>query len=448
MNTMMIALVVVLVILLISIAIGGPIATTLGFTACIVTLLFLTTGHLSFLGTTMYSNAISANNVIVPLFIMMAEFMAKGGIAEDLYYIMAKYLRKLKGGLAVATTLACTIFAALCGSSPATAATIGKVSLDAMKKRGYKEHFAIGTVAGGGTLGIMIPPSITLVMYGILTQTSILKLLMAGILPGLMLAGLMCASSIVRANLNPELIGQKKRVKGQPKETVEQIEYEKYDTTFFEDFKKTGPALILIVVIIGGMYSGLATATECAGLGAIAAFLIVLAKMKMTKKIFGDAMMSTVKSSSMMILMLSAALMLTNVIGRLGIASALAQLCTGFGINRWIVMILLIVLWYFLGTIMSPTAMVTLTIPFVFTPLMQLGFDPIWLGIVSTLCVEVGMITPPVGNNLFILKQTTGLDMGTIIKGALPQIMTLTIGLVILCVFPQIATVVPSMMAK
>lgn len=442
---MLYTLLIILVILLISIAIGGPIATTLGFTASIATLLFLTTGHLSFLGTKMYANAISADNVIVPLFIMMAEFMAKGGIAEDLYYVMAKLTHRIKGGLAVATTLACTIFAALCGSSPATAATIGKVSLDAMKKRGYREDFAIGTVAGGGTLGIMIPPSITLVMYGILTQTSILNLLMAGILPGLLLSALMCAYSIIRAHLQPEIVGQKKSTDGAP---AKYIEYEKYDTTLGQDFVKAGPALILIAVIIYGMYSGAATATECAGLGAVAAFLLVTAKKKMTKKVFFDAMSSTVKSSSMMILMLTAALMLTNVIARLGIATALAQLVATMQVNRWVVMFMLIVLWYFLGCIMSPTAMVTLTIPFIFEPLMQLGFNPIWLGIVSTLCVEVGMITPPVGNNLFILKQTTGLDIGTIIKGALPQIAVLTAGLIILCLFPGIATLIPTLMAK
>ena len=438
-------LLIILIILLISIAIGGPIATTLGFTASIATLLFLSTGHLSYLGTTMYNNAIKPDNVIVPLFIMMAEFMAKGGIAEDLYYVFAKYLRKLKGGLAVATTLACTIFAALCGSSPATAATIGKVSLDAMRKRGYRDDFAIGTVAGGGTLGIMIPPSITLVMYGILTQTSILSLLMAGILPGLLLSFLMCASSIVRAHVNPALIGQQKRVKGRKHEESEVI-YEQYDTSFFQDLLKAGPALILIAVIIYGMYSGAATATECAGLGAICAFLLVLIRGRMTRADFFKAIEATVKSSSMMILMLSAALMLTNVIARLGRATALAEMCTSSGLSPWAVMIMLFVLWYFLGCIMSPTAMVTLTIPFVFQPLTSMGFNPIWLGIVSTLCVEVGMISPPVGNNLFILKQTTGVDMGTVIRGAIPQIAVLTIGLAILCVFPQIATAIPNLM--
>ncbi|MCC8078488.1 MAG: TRAP transporter large permease [Oscillospiraceae bacterium] len=443
---MLYSLLIILIILIISIAIGGPIATTLGFTASMATLLFLSTGHLSFLATKMYDNAISTDNVIVPLFIMMAEFMAKGGIAEDIYYVMAKYLRKIKGGLAVATTLACTIFAALCGSSPATAATIGKVSLDAMRKRGYRDDFSIGTVAGGGTLGIMIPPSITLVMYGILTQTSILKLLMAGILPGLLLSALMCVYSIVRAHVTPEVIGQQRRVKGAPA-AQQEIVYEEYNTNILQDFAKAGPALILIAVIIYGMYSGAATATECAGLGAVVAFLLVVFKRKMNKQVFMNAMEATVKSSSMMILMLTAALMLTNVVARLGIATALAQMCTSLNVNRWVIMIMLFILWYFLGCIMSPTAMVTLTIPFVFTPLTQLGFDPIWLGIVSTLCVEVGMITPPVGNNLFILKQTTGLDIGTIIKGALPQIGVLSFGLIILCIFPSITTLIPSLMS-
>lgn len=445
---MYVALLIILVILLISIGIGGPIATTLGFTASIATLLFLSSGHLSVLGTKMYSNAISSDNVIVPLFIMMAEFMSKGGIAEDIYYVMAKLTRKIKGGLAVATTLACTIFAALCGSSPATAATIGKVSLDAMKKRGYREDFAIGTVAGGGTLGIMIPPSITLVMYGILTQTSILSLLMAGILPGILLSLLMCLYSIIRAHIQPEIVGQHKKSQGAEALPAKEIVYEEYNTSLLQDFAKAGPAIILIIVIIYGMYSGAATATECAGLGAVAAFVLVAFKRKMTKDVFLNAMESTIKSSSMMILMLTAALMLTNVIARLGIASALAQLCIGLDVNRWVIMIMLFVLWYFLGCIMSPTAMVTLTIPFIYEPLMQLGFDPIWLGIVSTLCVEVGMISPPVGNNLFILKQTTGLDIGVVIKGALPQICVLTFGLVLLCIFPDITTLIPSLMAK
>ncbi|MCD8343970.1 MAG: TRAP transporter large permease [Oscillospiraceae bacterium] len=443
---MLYSLLIILIILIISIAIGGPIATTLGFTASMATLLFLSTGHLSFLATKMYDNAISTDNVIVPLFIMMAEFMAKGGIAEDIYYVMAKYLRKIKGGLAVATTLACTIFAALCGSSPATAATIGKVSLEAMRKRGYRDDFSIGTVAGGGTLGIMIPPSITLVMYGILTQTSILKLLMAGILPGLLLSALMCVYSIVRAHVTPEVIGQQRHIKGAPA-AQQEIVYEEYNTNFLQDFAKAGPALILIAVIIYGMYSGAATATECAGLGAVVAFLLVVFKRKMNTQVFFTSMEATVKSSSMMILMLTAALMLTNVVARLGIATALAQMCTSLNVNRWVIMIMLFILWYFLGCIMSPTAMVTLTIPFVFTPLTQLGFAPIWLGIVSTLCVEVGMITPPVGNNLFILKQTTGLDIGTIIKGALPQIGVLTFGLAILCICPSITTFIPSLMS-
>ena len=438
----------ILLILLISIAIGGPVSTTIGFTAFAAIMIFLSPSQFTHFGTTIYSNAISANNALVPLFVMMAEFITRGGIAEDIYYVLAKYMRKVRGGLATATILACTVFAALCGSSPATAATIGKVSLTQMTKRGYRPDFAIGTVAGGGTLGIMIPPSITLVMYGILTQTSIVKLLMAGILPGIMLSLLMCLSCMLRVHWNPSLIGETKAGAkvGQDDEESAPVAVEEYKTTFWQDLLLAGPAMALIAFIMICMYTGAATPTECAGIGAAVSFFMCLGRRRLNKKGFIASMLATCRTSSMMILMLSSALMLSFVIGRLGIATALATMCTTLNVHRWVIMILLFGLWYFLGTIMSATAMVTLTIPFIFPALMELGFDPIWLGVVSTLCVEVGMITPPVGNNLFILKQTTGLDIGTIIKGAFPYVIVLTIGLVILCAFPHIATFIPSLM--
>lgn len=447
---MLYALLIILVILLVSIGIGGPVSTTIGFTACAAMIIFVGFGNLTYLGSITYSNAISANNAIVPLFIMMAEFMTHGDIAGDIYYVFAKITHKIRGGLAVATVLTCTVFAALCGSSPATAATISRVSLKEMTSRGYKPDFAIGTVAGGGTLGIMIPPSVTLVMFGILTQTSIVDLLMAGVLPGIMLAVIMCLYNLIRANVNPTVVGEpsrKRRGHRTQEEYTPKLE-ETYNTTIWQDIKAAAPALLLIVFIMVAMYTGAATATECAGIGAIVAFLLVVFRHKMTWENFKKSMFATVRTSSMMILMMTSSLMLSNVISRLGIATTLAQACTAYGVNRWVVMGLLFVLWYFLGTIMSATAMVTLTIPFVFPSLVALGFEPLWIGIVSTLCVEVGMITPPVGNNLFILKLTTGLDMGTIIKGTIPYVLLLTLGLIILCFFPQIATIIPAMMVK
>lgn len=436
-------LVVIFALLIITLAIGGPVSTSIGFTAVVVTLLFLSSGDLTFLGGILYQNAVSGDLIMMPMFIMMAEFMAIGGIAEDLYYVFAKMTRRVKGGLAVATTLACTLFAALSGSSPATAATIGKVSLKSMSKRGYRKDFAVGTVAGGGTLGIMIPPSITLVMYGILTKTSIVGLLMAGLVPGLLLSALMCIMNLIRVRINPSLIGETRD--GKKLANVE-YEEEKFDTTVWQDIKMAGPALLLIAFMLVCMYTGAATANECAGIGAVCALLISLCKKKLTWEKFLNILVRGIKSSGMMILLLSSAAMLSHVISKVGIATAMAKAITDYGINKWVIMILLFALWYLLGMIMNPTAMVTLTIPFVFTPLMELGFNPYWLGIVSTLCVEVAMVSPPVGNNLFILKQTCDVDIGTVYKGALPYVGILTIGLILFCIFPGITTFVVNLM--
>ncbi len=448
------ALLWILFILIISIFMGGPVSTTIGFTGIFALVFFLKPSLIGSLGNTMMANVLNADNLVLPMFMMMAEFMSRGGIAKNLFYVLSKWLRKLKGGLAVASVMACTIFAALCGSSPATAATVGRVAIDEMVDRGYREDYAIGTVTGGGTLGIMIPPSIALCMYGILTETNILQLLMAGVLPGIMLSLIMSAMCIIRAYLNPELVGEEKRIRknaAMEKEAKDALkaaakETPLYNTNFLQDLIMLLPSVIVIVIIVFCMYSGMATAAECAAFGCAAAVIIVIANGKMTKKVFKDSLFNTVKMASMMLLMLASAYCLADVIGRLGIATQMANAIVNSHINKWLVIALMYVLWYFLGTIMNPTAMITCTIPFVFPALTSLGFDPIWLGVVSTLCVEVGMITPPVGTNLFVIKQTTGRSMECIIKGTLPYVGALTLGLIILTVFPQIVTILPAMM--
>ncbi len=444
----------IVVLLLITLALGTPVSGSLGFTAMICMGLFVGVSFIPSFANTAYGQVTSSNQLICPLFIMMAEFLVGGNIAQDIYYVLNKYLKRLKAGLALSTTIACTIFAALCGSSPATAAAIGKVSIKEMNMRGYKKAFAIGTVAGGGTLGIMIPPSLTFVQYGILTETSISKLLMAGLLPGIMLCVLMCVSSVIRVRFNPSLIGeQNERTEklGKLGQLDDASEYEENisdqrTTSLRQDLLLAVPAIVLIVVVIGCMYTGIATPTECAGIGVIGAIIIVFLLRRFKMPMFLNAMTNTTKTASMMLFMLITGLCLSQVITRLGIASALATAIVDAGLNKWVVMIILYILWFALGMVMSPGSMIVLTIPFVFPTLVALGFDPLWIGVVSTLCVEIGMITPPVGLNLFILKNVTKAEMGTIIRGAFPYVFVLLIGLVILNIFPQIATVIPSMM--
>lgn len=451
-------LAIMILILLIAIFIGTPVSSAIGVTGVICCLLFMGDNFLSQFGTVAYAQGTSMNQLVCPLFILMSEFLARGGIAEDLYAVLNKYLKKFRGGLALSTTIACTVFAALCGSSPATAASIGRISVGSMTKRGYDPGFAVGTVAGGGTLGIMIPPSITFVTYGILTETSIAKLLIAGILPGLMLSLLMCLSIIIRVRIHPELAGEIKGAIKDAKEnhkarmaaeelSAEEERYLEPKTTLGQDLKLAIPAVILIVVVLGTMYTGFATPTESAGIGAIGAFIIILLQGRMTKDLFKGALKAGARTGCMIIFLLIGGFCLSYVISYLGMAQGLASAIAASGVNRWFMMILLFILWFVLGCLMDPGSMVILTIPFVFDALTNvMGFDPIWIGVVSTLCVEIGMITPPVGLNLFILKSSTGVEMTKIIKGAIPYVGVLLLGLVILCVFPQIALLLPSMM--
>jgi C4-dicarboxylate transporter DctM subunit len=432
-------------ILLIAMFIGTPVANALGIAAIVGILVFMEPAQLTRFTIVAYSQSTSMNQMVPPLFILMAEFLSRGGIASDIYNMLSRAMRGIKGGLALATTLACTIFAALCGSSPATAASIGRISIKQMVDKNYRPDFATGTVAAGGTLGIMIPPSLPFVMFGIITETSISKLLMAGLLPGIMLSALFCISIVIRCRLNPSLAA-----------AVEKEEIAGGAAAKDEDGVSAGnlklgvstaiPAGILILLVLGTLYTGVATPTEAAGFGAIGAFAIIVAIRRFTWDLFKDTLSSTVRTACMMILLIILGLSLSYVVSYLGLAQELASFIIGTGMNRWVVFSMLVVLWLILGCLMDPGSMVVLTIPFIFPALVAMGFDPIWIGVISTLTVEIGMITPPVGLNLFILKSVSDIEIGVVMKGSLPYVIVMLAGLVILCVFPQIALAIPSHM--
>ncbi len=454
---------------------GAPVSMSMGFTAVVCLLLFLGWNHMTHLGVIAFKWGTSMNQIIAPMFILMSEFLSRGGIAEDIYYVLNKGVQKIKGGLAISTTLACTVFAALCGSSPATAASIGRISISEMTKRGYRESFAVGTVAAGGTLGIMIPPSIGFVMFGIITETSIVKLLMAGLIPGIMLALLLIISIVIRVRFNRSLIGEGKSAPTPAPQAAEETSAAQAaaDQTLGENiaddlqaipgytaaaeapqaavkkesnFLRILPSIILILVVLGALYAGWATPMEAAGYGVVGAFFIILFQKRLTLRLFFDSMRATARTGTMIVFLILCGFCMSYVISYLGIAGDIAQAIVASGLNRYVVMIVIYILWFFLGCLMDPSSMIILTIPFIFQTLTQLGFDPLWIGVVSTLSCEIGMITPPVGLNLFVLRSNTNLPMGTIIKGALPYVIVLTIGLVILTVFPDIALWIPSLM--
>jgi C4-dicarboxylate transporter, DctM subunit len=432
-------LIVIIAILLVAILVGTPVSFALGFAAVVATLVFLSPVQLLQFGSIVYTQGSSMNQLVAPLFILMAEALARGNVASDIFLVINKWMRKITGGLALSATLASTVFAALCGSSVATAAAIGRISIDEMVKKGYKDEFAAGVVAAGGTLGIMIPPSITLVVYGIITENSIVKLFMAGVLPGLLISGLLCGFILVRARLDPSL------TRGAASSAVQVERPAAPDTTLRQDLKLALPPFLLILLVLGSLYTGMATPTEAAGFGAIGALLIIILLGRFNLRFLNGVLGSSARTSAMILFLIFGGMSLTYIVSYLGLAQEVADAIVGSGQNKWWVLFWIYVLWFVLGCLMDPMSMVVLTIPFIYPTMMGLGFDPIWLGIVSTLTVEIGMITPPVGLNLFVLKSITGISLNRIMWGSLPFVGVLLVALALVTVFPQIALFLPGL---
>jgi tripartite ATP-independent transporter DctM subunit len=440
----------ILVILLTVLFIGTPVAFGLGFVAVLCTLIFLSPDQLYAIGVIAFSQSTSQNQIIAPLFILMAEILSRGGVAADMFVVLSKWMSRLRGGLAISATLAATMFAALCGSSPATAAAIGRISIKEMTNRGYTPEFSTGVVAAGGTIGIMIPPSMAFVIFGIITETSIAKLFIAGILPGLLISALLCTYIIVSSMLFPQQVGQKSP-KGVSNgvnkvERVERFAELLSPRNLLLDFKIMIPPIILISAVIGTLYTGIATATEASGVGAIGAFLIIIILGRLRLPLFFDICAATSRISVMIAFIIIGGLVLSYVVTYIGVAHEFANFIVNLGVNRWVFFSAVMVLWLIMGCLLDPTSMIVMTIPFLFSTFNALGFDPLWVGVVSTLAVEIGMITPPVGLNLFVLTAITDIPMKTIIKGVFPFTFVLLGTLVFLILFPGLATYLPSKM--
>lgn len=443
-------MIIILVILLTVLFVGTPVAFGLGFVAVLCTLIFLSPDQLYSIGVIAFSQSTSQNQIIAPLFILMAEILSRGGVAADMFVVLSKWMSRLRGGLAISATLAATMFAALCGSSPATAAAIGRISIKEMMSRGYTPEFSTGVVAAGGTIGIMIPPSMAFVIFGIITETSIAKLFIAGILPGLLISALLCTYIIVSSMLFPQQVGQKtskELPKGQSQvEKVESFAVLLAPGNLLLDLKIMIPPLILISAVIGSLYTGMATATEASGVGAIGAFLIIIFLGRLRLPLFFDICAASARISVMIAFIIIGGLVLSYVVTYIGVAHEFANFIVNLGVNRWVFFSAVMVLWLIMGCLLDPTSMIVMTIPFLFSTFNALGFDPLWVGVVSTLAVEIGMITPPVGLNLFVLTAISDIPMKTIIKGVFPFTFVLLGTLIFLILFPWLATYLPSKM--
>ncbi|MDJ0828279.1 MAG: TRAP transporter large permease [Desulfobacterales bacterium] len=371
---------------------------------------------------------------IIPLFVLMGNFAFFSGMSEDIYTSVHKWVGAFPGGLAMATILGCAGFAAISGSSLATTSTMGTVTLPEMKRYNYHEGLATGSVSAGATLGILIPPSIGFVIYGILTEQSIGKLLMAGILPGVLLTGLFVITIYIICRIDPA-----RGPAASPYPLKEKV----------RSLKKTGPILLLFTTVIGGIYSGVFSPMESAGIGAFGAFAIALFRRKLTLTDIIRSLQTTLKTTAMIFLTLIGAEIFTRFLSVSMLPMQLAEVVAGMNLPNLAVLCGILVLLIILGCVLDGIAMIILTLPILFPMIEAMGYDPIWFGVLMVIVLEMGLITPPVGMNVFILKGVAReVPLETIFRGIIPFLIASIIGLIIIMILPEIALYIPNKMAN
>jgi len=421
-TTLLAALIFVLLFALL--ALGMPIGFGMGVSALIGTMLLLDSkAALALLGQTAYETAITYDLSVLPMFVLMGYLASGAGLSEALYRACHAWLGHRRGGLALATIGACGAFAAICGSSLATAATMAQVALPEMRRYKYDDRLATGCVAAGGTIGILIPPSVVLVIYGLLTQTSISQLFLAGFLPGvLMVAGFMLAIAVM-CRRNPAY--------GPPAER----------TPFGQRLaalRSVWGTALLFLVVIGGLYAGVFSPTEAAGVGAVGAAILAAINRRLTGALVLGSLVFTI---------LIGAILFNNFLVLASIPELISGWIAGLPLGRTMILVVILLMYLVLGCLLDSLAMILLTIPIFFPIVVGLGYDPVWFGIIVVMVVELGLITPPIGMNVFVIKgMANEVPLGTIFAGVTPFIVAQVILIAIIVAFPTIALWLPNTM--
>ncbi len=419
-----------LVVLVLFMATGVPVAVGMGIMGAIGTAIFVAPAAVAQVAGIAYSQSGNFVLAVVPMFVLMGDVLASTPIGRDLFNAAHLLLRKLPGSLAVATVFACAAFGSVCGSSPVTAATIGRMSVPEMRRRGYDIRLALGATAAGGTLGILIPPSVSMIIYGILTDTSIGKLFIAGIVPGLMLACMLSATVVLKVRRNPALAPPFT-------EDVEPGDVRRAVLPLW-------PVALLAFLVLGSMYGGFATPTEASAVGAAGAILIAALRRNLTWQTLIKAFDNTVRTSAMFTLLLVGGLFVSFVMARLGIPQGMSEALSSFALPAWAIIVVICILLIILGCFMDPTSILVVMIPILFPSVIALGYDAIWFGVMVTILIEIAAITPPVGFNLYVLKSVLpGTDLYDVTAGSLIFVVPLCLGLVALLIFPEIALFLP-----
>jgi len=393
-------------------------------------------GALSLLSRTIYDVFSSYGLTTIPLFILMGQFAFNCGISRRLYDTGYKFLGSTPGGLAMATVTACTAFGAVCGSSPATAATMATVGLPEMKRYKYADELATGSVASGGGLGMIMPPSIVLIVYGILTEQSIGALFVAGILPAILVTILFIISIYIRCRMNPE--------QGPAGEKF----------TWNQKIKSLfgmGETMIVFILVMGGLFIGLFTPTEAAAVGAFGVLAVSLIRRQLTWEGFVKSLYETLRTSCMVMMLIAGAVIFGKFLAVTRIPFNMATWVGGFDLPPYMILTVVVLIYFFGGCFMDALAFVMLTVPIFYPLITGLGYDPIWFGLIIVMVTEMGVITPPVGINVYVVfgvaKNVIGeVPLESIFKGILPFLLAVIVGIIILMIFPQIILFLPNLM--
>jgi C4-dicarboxylate transporter, DctM subunit len=437
-------------ILLLTLAIGIPVAFALGITAILSILIFLTPAEFAFFADFVFASLNDFGLLAIPLFVLMGAVFGHSKASRDLLEAAHVWVGRLPGGLAMSSVMACSVFAALTGSSPATSAAIGRIAIPEMTKRGYPNGLAAGAIVAGGTLGILIPPSVTLILYGIATETSIGRLFLGGVLPGIMVTVLFCLwiLAVVLSSRRSGSFQQQTGSTGESGETSQVIGGEEsYSWKHrFGVLTKVIPFAVLIACVLGVLYLGIATPSEAAGVGAFLAIVLVAVLYRsVNARNLMDIALETTRTSTMILMIVAFSAVLGQVLSFLNVPQELAQLVADLQVNRWVVFVIMNLLFLFLGCFIPPVAIILVTMPVLFPIITELGFDPIWFGVVMTLNMEMGLITPPVGLNLYVVQGIApDIPLRDILAGSLPYVAVLALGIIILALSPGLVTWLPN----
>jgi C4-dicarboxylate transporter DctM subunit len=415
--------------------IGQWTAFALGIVGVLV--IFLTKGWLGLLSlsSVVWNNSNSYILIAIPMFLLMGEVILRSGTSKSFYAGIVKMTHRLPGGLLHANIVACAIFSAVSGSSVATAASVGTVAIPELKKAGYQHSAIYGSLAAGGTLGILIPPSIIMVLYAALVEESVGRMFIAGILPGLVMSAVFMVYIAIKVYRNPQVA------------PVKSLSTEFQSGSILSALWDVLPIVSLLVVVLGGIYSGLTTPTEASAVGAAGSMLLAAGYRKLSWEVFRDSIMSTVKTTCMVAMIIIGAQILSTALTFSGLSREISEWIVSLGFSKWEFFLILVVLYIVLGCFVDGISMIYMTLPVLLPVIKVFGFDLIWLGVIITILIELGQITPPVGLNLFTIHGISGgAKFSEVVSGSVPYVLLMVIVIVLLTIWPEIVTWLPATM--